>query len=262
MGFCLFPIKTAIAQLSVLRSAAIEGVASSAVSLRIAEAFSFNPASSSQSNLAVGLNYSNRFLLADLNVASAFAVVNVNNSRLQGAFTQWGNRSYNEKRFTVGISKLLSAHLSAGINFHYSTLRMAELEQNPGFLSFLFGLQYHGAGYGVGFSVDNPYSIALGNSEQPFSEDVVWRLGAHKCFEQKLTASCQLSWIDDWFDSQWGIEYAVAEKFFLRTGLETKRTEWSLGLGYLVGQIQTDLAFTYHEYLGFSPTVTLQLKRR
>ncbi len=135
---------------------------------------------------------------------------------------------------------------------------MEEVDENPGSVYFSAGVQYYHVNYGFGISVVNPYAINIGNSDFKYDEEFQIRLGAHKLFEQVLLASCQLSWGDDKLDSHWGLQYCLAKKLFLRTGIETKKSEWSFGLGYLIGKVQTDVAFVYHEYLGFSPSVSIQ----
>jgi long-subunit fatty acid transport protein len=54
-----------------------------------------------------------------------------------------------------------------------------------------------------------------------------------------------------------GIEFSVVKNFVLRTGIATNSTLISLGMGYKTKGLSIDLAFSYHQYLGYSPFITL-----
>ena len=54
-----------------------------------------------------------------------------------------------------------------------------------------------------------------------------------------------------------GIEFKIVKDFVLRTGIATNSTLVSLGMGYKTKGLSIDLAFSYHQYLGYSPFITL-----
>ena len=50
-----------------------------------------------------------------------------------------------------------------------------------------------------------------------------------------------------------GVEFELADNLTLRTGLSTKPTLYTFGLGYHYKGIKASLAFTRHQQLGFTP---------
>jgi hypothetical protein len=63
---------------------------------------------------------------------------------------------------------------------------------------------------------------------------------------------------DDHFILKTGIEYTILEKLFLRAGVSGKPYQLSAGIGFQVKKLTLDLATTYSQYLGNSPSVSFQ----
>ena len=62
----------------------------------------------------------------------------------------------------------------------------------------------------------------------------------------------------DHFVLKSGIEYSILEKLFVRAGVAGKPYQLSGGIGFQVKKLTFDLATTYNQYLGNSPSVSFQ----
>jgi len=50
-----------------------------------------------------------------------------------------------------------------------------------------------------------------------------------------------------------GLEYRLAEQFYVRAGIGTNPTQNAFGFGMKVGSLRIDLASSFHHVLGYSP---------
>jgi len=260
---CFLPFQLAQGQEAVVVPAAIQAMGAGGASLAEVDALSLNPASASSSDFSVGISYANRFLLKELAAGDAQLIVPVAGSCVFAQFGQFGNRAFRENHVGVGLARKFGNHFSGGIQFHYFQLRMAESERKPGFSTFSLGLNYIDTDYGFGLSVFNPLSQKMTSSDFTREYSFVGRLGAHKAFGDNFLVVSELTY-DDVLETtaHLGLQYFVLDRFCIRAGVQTSSPSWSMGLGFLFAKVQTDLAFSHHEYLGFSPSVSLYFRQR
>ena len=55
-----------------------------------------------------------------------------------------------------------------------------------------------------------------------------------------------------------GLEYELFENLYLRGGFMTNPMQNTFGLGYKLGKLSADIAFTHHQILGFTPHFSFQ----
>lgn len=248
----------AFSQNAFVVPASLQALGNSGVSFLRGEAYQLNPAAASQSSLLVGLNYSNRYLLKDFSAASVFFITPISTSRLIASYGQFGNEFYQENLTELGLAKTFGQKLSFGLLFHYFSFRMAESDTRPNLLTFSMGLQCQVKSFGFGLSAFNPYSLSISSTDFHQQYPYCIRLGAHQTFQNKLLVSSQISYHEEFeFNTHWGIQYKLLKQFQLRAGFQSGQPEWCFGFGFLWGNIHTDLAFSHHQYLGFSPSFTL-----
>ena len=260
---CFFSVEIVNGQDAIVVPASIEAMGGGGVSLTEAEALPVNPASVSSSDFTAGVSYRNRFLLKELAAGDALLVIPVSGSRVFVQFDQFGNNSFRENHLGIGLARKFGEYLSGGIQFHYFQLRMAESERKPGLSTFSLGLNYGSAESGLGFSVFNPLSQQMTSNDFTREYPLVARLGGHKLFGDDLLVVSEVTWDNRTeVTVHAGLQYFLMERFCARAGVQTSTPSWSMGLGFLFGNVQADLAFSYHEYLGFSPSVSLYFKQR
>ncbi|RKD86193.1 PorV/PorQ family protein [Mangrovibacterium diazotrophicum] len=232
-------------------------------SLPEVDALQLNPASVSSSGFTAGISYANRFLLKELVAGDAQLIVPIAGSSVFAQFGQFGNRAFRENHVGIGLARKFGNHFSGGVQFHYFQLLMAENGRKPGLSTFSLGLNFTNADYGFGLSVFNPISQKMTSSDFTREYPFVGRLGAHKAFGDHFLVVSQLTYEDvRKITAHIGLQIFVLDRFCIRAGVQSSSPSWSMGLGFLFAKVQTDLAFSYHEYLGFSPSVSLYLKQR
>ena len=243
--------------------AAFQAMGHTGASLESPLALFSNPAGTAGSKLAGGILYSNRFLLEDLSTSSAFLVLPVQKNRFLFTFSQFGSEGFREDKFSAGMSRRLSPAVSAALQFHYFSLFLAENDQRPGQLISDLGIQLRFGELGFGMQYFNPYGVSASNNSLPVDYPWVIRLGARKNFQDSFLLTAELYQEQHAsIEPRFGMQYLINNQLSLRCGLEVQTGNLAMGLGYLINTIQTDIAFSYHQYLGLSPSVTIYYHRK
>ena len=55
-----------------------------------------------------------------------------------------------------------------------------------------------------------------------------------------------------------GVEFEMLKKVFFRAGVSAKPVTFSFGLGYAFNSFKLDIAFSKHEVLDYSPSISLR----
>lgn len=256
-GFLLVSVY-ARGQQALVLPASVQGLGNGTFSLPRSEGFELNPAAPASSGFSAALSYSNRFLLKDLSLSSAYSIVPVFRSVMQLGFARFGSASFRENSASFGVSKRLGERFSAGVRLLWFNLNMAENNRQPSLVSFSLGVQYHTDRFGFGLSCFNPLNLKMrsGSFEQAYQP--VYRLGAHRVFNDRLLVLSGVSFRDgEQVDTHWGIEWSPRTRVRVRGGFESAVTLWSLGVGCRFRNVTTDFTFSHHPYLGSTPAFTL-----
>jgi hypothetical protein len=58
---------------------------------------------------------------------------------------------------------------------------------------------------------------------------------------------------------KFGLEYQLADPFFIRAGVATSPTLFNFGMGFIIKEkLIIDAAASYHQILGFSPAIGIR----
>ncbi|WP_423126300.1 hypothetical protein [Gaoshiqia sp. Z1-71] len=243
--------------------AAFQAMGHTGASLESPVALFWNPAGTAGSELAGGILYSNRFLLDDLSTSSVFLILPFQKNRFLFTFSRFGSEGFQEDKFSAGLSRRLSPAVSAALQFHYFSLFLAENERRHGRLLADLGIQLRFGELGLGLQYFNPYGISTSNNRLPAGYPWAIRLGAHKNFQESFLLTAELYREQHAsIEPRFGMQYLINNQLSLRCGLEAQTGNLAMGLGYLIKTIQTDIAFSYHQYLGLSPSVTIYYQRK
>jgi hypothetical protein len=111
----------------------------------------------------------------------------------------------------------------------------------------------------VGFHVVNPYRTGVKLSSGMFRYPSRITAGAFYRLSDLFSLTSELeNDFGDHFVLKSGIEYTILEKLFVRAGVAGKPYQLSGGIGFVVKKLTLDLATTYNQYLGNSPSVSFQ----
>ncbi|SFE89330.1 PorV/PorQ family protein [Sunxiuqinia elliptica] len=255
--FLFVPIR---AQESFHSPPRFQALGNASVSLQSPLSIFSNPAGfSSHDKVSLGLSYESRFSLNDLQTASAFGVFPLAGSWFGASFSQFGNQSYHENKWSVGIAKQLSARLRAGIQFHYLSIFLVENDERPAYLLADFGVQYaFKNGVIVGAQLFNPNELQFFKGNLTNSQPLVIRLGVHQTFGEAVLLAVELYQQEEKVTgARAGIELNLKRQFQCRVGIDSQLSLFTMGLGYSVKHFQFDIAFAHHRYLGYSPSFSV-----
>ncbi len=199
---------------------------------------------------AAGLAYENRFLMKELGLKSAGFVLPINYGVLGLSFNQFGYKNYNENKLGLAYSVAFSPALRMGLQLDYLSLR-AEGYDGKQHITFEYGVQYDiNTKLSVAATFFNPTGVKhsqLTGERIP----VVARLGFGYKFTDQLIALGEVEKMSGFRpDLRLGLEYALQESFFLRTGIGVKPGNFTFGAAWNLGQVQLDLSANIHQELG------------
>ncbi|HKJ41031.1 MAG TPA: hypothetical protein VKA27_03010 [Sunxiuqinia sp.] len=219
-----------------------------------------NPAGFAGNNkVCFGVNYDNRFLLKELQSSAAFLILPVHATAFGFSYSQFGGDGYREAKMALGVAKPLSRQLDAGIRFNYYRLFFPENDRNLSTLSIDVGAQYQLAhGIRIGGHAIKPYKIENQHQLVQLNYPEILRFGIQKHFDDRLLIAVEIRKLADFSpEVRCGMELNIRKQIQLRMGIESRLALFALGVGYKVKNLQTDVSFQYHQYLGYSPSFTI-----
>jgi hypothetical protein len=194
-----------------------------------------------------------RFFLSELQGISAGAALPTNSGTFGVSVNYFGFEDYNEQRAGLAYGRKLNEKLALGAQLLVLNTSIPEYGNKTnvtfevGLLSNLLPeLQ-------LGFHVYSPARIQLVEDEFLPS---LFRLGLNYSPSDKLQILAEVEKnIDYPVRSKFGLEYTLFDAFKMRVGAATEPLNLSFGLGYQLGNgLSLDIASTYHDILGFTPT--------
>lgn len=251
--FC-YHHKIVLGQNSVAMPAGARGIAMGNANLTFRDIHSgFN----NQAGLAFIKDFSgvafveNRFLLSELQ-SGAISIAHPTTSGTIGLVMQYfGFEGYNEQKIGINYSRILFDKLSIGAQFDLLNTRIKEYGNDTA-LTFEVGLQYEiWENIITGIHVFNPVRANIGGEDIPS----ILQIGLTYQIAEFLTISSSVE--KDTFlpyNVRVGLEYQLLQKIYFRAGVNSNPNKISFGLGYLVNQLQLNIAASYHNVLGFSPS--------
>ena len=194
----------------------------------------------------------NRFLLEELQLAT-IGVAQATNSGTIGLVLQYfGFEDYNEQKVGLNYSRQLFDKLAIGAQFDFLNTRVKEYG-NASAVTFEVGLQYEILDkLTTGIHVFNPIRATLDSENLPsiIQIGLTYQVADYLTISGAVEKNTVLP-----TTAKIGLEYQIAEKVQIRVGMNSNPNRLSFGVGYLVNQLQLNVAATYHDVLGFSPAL-------
>lgn len=207
----------------------------------------------------VAAYYENRFLVSNLNLQGATAVLPTPKLGVFGiSYARFGNNLYNQSRYGISYGKRLWKFLSVGLQISYLNTHIAEnYGDRHSFIAEIGLLSQITPKLRAGFHVFNLTRTKLADA---YSERVPmnFRLGLQYDFSQKVRMAIEAEKdliMPPVFKA--GVEYYPAKVFAIRVGVGTAPFHADLGLGLNLKNFHFDIAGSVHPVLGFSPKASL-----
>ncbi|MBN1415523.1 MAG: hypothetical protein JW973_10515 [Bacteroidales bacterium] len=211
------------------------------------------------SGLSLSVHYESRFCIPENSIKALTIGIPVLKGTLGLNYSMFGYAKYFESRTGLAYGRMLGKRFAAGIQINHLMIRqsadygnMHTVIPEGGFLAQPLDDLY------IGFHIFNP-------AQQHFPQ----------CHDQAIPSLLQIGIgyriIDNVFLSaeveketdkkqviKVGVEYEMIRHFNLRLGVSTASTyRYALGIGYVYRRINLDFALSHHQWLGFTPYITL-----
>jgi len=208
----------------------------------------------------VGGSFQNRFLVHELSTRAGLFVWPVQSSVFAISLSQFGQIPFRQEKFGLAYARRLSSQLNFGLQFNCYRLFLSEENRSVSSYGAEIGVQYlFTERLVVGFHIVNPYRTGVKLNSGTYKYPSRLRIGSFYRLSDLFCLTTELeNDFDDHFILKTGIEYNILEKLFVRTGVSGKPYQLSGGIGFHVKKLTLDLATTYNQYLGNSPSVSFQ----
>jgi hypothetical protein len=215
---------------------------------------------SNQAGLGAMKNYAvlaatqRRFMLSELDAVAVGGIVPTRSGTFALLLQNYGYSEFRQQKIGIAYGRQLFENFYAGASFDYFQTRISEYGSN-GTVSVQIGLQAQlSKQLLLGAHLANPAKVEIAEGDRLptiFNMGLAWTPSAKTSIAFELEKD-----IDFPLRAKGGIEYQAAKPVFLRIGVASNPTTAHFGLGLLIKEnIKVDVASSYHQVLGFSPSV-------
>jgi hypothetical protein len=212
------------------------------------------------SSFSAGVNYENRFGIAELGTCSAGVIFPAWKSSVGIICSNFGYPEFKRNMAGIGCGMTLSKNISAGVQVDYFS------EILPGEYNNIRVLTFEG---GASLSLSEKVTAAIylfnpvPNSIRKSILPSTLTAGAGIDLSKNLFAGAEAEMsTGENIIIRTGFEYEAAKKFWIRGGFSTENSSFSFGLGYLLKSMKIDLSFSTHDRLGVTSSVSIIFKIR
>jgi hypothetical protein len=196
----------------------------------------------------------------ELSAKAAIAVIPVQSNVFAVSFSQFGKTPFKQEKIGIAYARSIGPKLRFGVQFNRYGIFLSEENKTEHTFGLEIGSQYDiTKQFTVGLQVTNPYQTAIRLSAQTYRYDSKINVGAF------YRVSPQFGWameVENRFDRhilvKTGFEYDILNCLVVRAGVAGKPYLLSAGFGFRLKDIAIDFATSYDQYLGTSPSVSLQ----
>lgn len=204
----------------------------------------------------LGVGYNNEFLLKEMATRYVgFAMPVTKNSAFSLNVSQFGYSLLNQTKLGVGYGMKFTERFSGGIQLDYFHLKLGDLYGSTGALTFELGAIYKLSDqWIIGSHIFNPVMAKLADYNDERMTTVI-NAGCTFIASDQIRISAEAEKAMDTKPSvKIGIDYVIMDFLSIRTGAASNPTKMAFGFGLNFSNFSLDLAGSYHQILGFSPS--------
>jgi hypothetical protein len=214
-------------------------------------------------NFSIGFHHENKYVVKEHSLHSLALSVPVKGGTLGFIYSYFGYLKYNENKIGFAFGKSFGGKISAGVQLNYHYVYNEGEYENLHAVTVEGGIQYKPINtIRIGIHLFNPSQSKL----SPTNLDTLittLRAGVSYSPIEKLWMAIETEKnLSYHLRIKSGIEYEVTEGLFLRTGILTHPVQNTFGLGFQIGRINADVAFSHSQTLGFTPHFSMHAKLR
>ncbi|PVX49959.1 hypothetical protein C7377_1599 [Balneicella halophila] len=210
----------------------------------------------------LGVSYEERFMMKEMSLKTVAFILPTNRVGNFGfSYTHFGDSEFNEFRINVGYAMPLGEHFAMGLAFDYLGMSVSGSSESghTGTVTGELGIMGEPIeNLWLSAHAYNPFGVSISDYEYEEPIPTILSIGALYHFTEDVFFLAEVEKDID-YDTRVkaGIEYRAWDKLFLRGGITTNPTEFSGGIGVELQNFKADLAFYKHQYLGYTPSISL-----
>ena len=208
-----------------------------------------------------GAYYENRFATKELSTKALHFNYPTKLGTFAVTYSQFGFNLYKESKIGIAYSRALGKHFWAGLQFDQLTKELNSEYGSQSQYTFEVGLlaeifpDFH-----LGFHIFNPSQTNFTMLDYNDKIPCIARFGfSWKLSEQTIISSEIEKDLDKDMRIKIGMEYKFTERLSLRAGINNHPNTISLGMGFSFKILQTNISFSRHPVLGYSPTADVNI---
>lgn len=208
-------------------------------------------------NTAVGIYGEKRFLLNELGLYDATAVLPTSSGNFGLNASYYGFSDYNESQFGLAYARSLGSKADIGVQFNYYDVRVSKYG-NASAVNFEIGAILHlTENLNAGLHVYNPLAGKLGKDENEKLASV-YSAGIGYEPSDKFFISVELQKVEDKpVNVKAGLQYKFLPELLARGGVSAATSTIYFGIGFKWKSVRLDATASYHPQLGITPGILL-----
>lgn len=212
-------------------------------------------------NFGVILAVEQRFLLSELNIASAGLAYNAHGLGVFGfVLSNFSFDAFTEQKFGFAYARDLFSNLAVGAQLDYLSTRIDGFGSQSA-VTFEIGVQSRiNEKLQIGAHIFSPVQAELTDGDEiPSKYNFGLRYSANEFIDAIIEVE---KIIDEEFSINAGVQYQLIDRMYLNLGSSTNPTRISFGIAYGINENTSfGLAASNHEILGLSPSVGVQYEK-
>ncbi|HCT31453.1 MAG TPA: hypothetical protein DIW31_12180 [Bacteroidales bacterium] len=209
-----------------------------------------------QRNYWAGVYHEKRYFLNELSFSSFGSCIPVKPGTFGIGVTHFGYSQFSQSKFGISYGMMLSKNISAGIGINYHSVKIVNGYGSAGCITAEGGIIYKPIEkISIGAHVYNPTQSSFGDNQ-----NLPTTFGLGIAYQPTESVLILVQGDDNTLTSptfRTGLEYSPVKKLSFRAGLISNPMSLSFGLGWNVKNLNVDLAFSYHQVLGYTPYISL-----
>ncbi len=209
-----------------------------------------------QRNYWAGLYHENRYFIKELSYSSLGGCIPVKPGTFGVGLTHFGYSQFSQSRFGLSYGMMLSKNIAAGVGLNYHIVQIANGYGSSSCITAEGGIIYQPIEkITIGAHVFNPTDSRLGSDK-----NLSTTFGIGLAYRPTGNVLIVLQGDDNTLSDpvfRAGLEYCPVKNLSTRIGVSSNPMALSFGLGWVVKSVSVDLAFSYHEVLGYTPYISL-----
>ncbi|PLX00958.1 MAG: hypothetical protein C0594_14975 [Marinilabiliales bacterium] len=208
---------------------------------------------------SLGVNYNSEFALSDLSNKSIALVAPVQFGSLGLSMSHYGFSEFSETKIGLAYAKAFNKRFSMGIQMDYLLVSLPSAYGTKGVPVAEIGILSEPIdNFIVAAHVYNPTRAKIAD----FNDEripTIMKIGVGYRFSETAVVTAETEKdMEKAIYFKAGMEYMLVDNLYLRAGVSTNPlNRYAFGVGYGKTGFRADFAFSYHDYLGITPHLSM-----